>query len=54
MRALIEFLVNEEGATMAEYALMLGLITVAIVTVVTELGTRISTVVSKATTSLPS
>ena len=48
------FLMDEEGANMAEYALLLGLITVAIVTVVTALGTRIQTVVSKATTVLPS
>ena len=54
MTSIVRFLTDEEGATMAEYALMLGLITVAIVTVVTALGTRISTVVSKATTSLPS
>ena len=54
MNSIIGFLVDEEGATMAEYATMLGLITVVLVTVITALGTRISTVISKATTSLPS
>ena len=54
MESVKSFLMDEEGANMAEYALLLGLITVAIVTVVTALGTRIQTVVSKATTVLPS
>jgi Flp pilus assembly pilin Flp len=39
---------------MAEYALLLGLITVAIVTVVTALGTRISGAISNAVTAIPS
>ncbi len=34
MKTLIEFIRNEEGATMAEYALLLGLVTVAIATVI--------------------
>ena len=54
MNLLTRLIKEEEGATMAEYALMLGLITVAIVTVVTALGTRISTVISNTTTALPS
>ena len=53
MNLIIEFLADEEGATMAEYATMLGLITVVLVSVITALGTRISTVISNATTSLP-
>lgn len=37
MKTLIRFIRDEEGATMAEYALLLGLITVAIATAVTAL-----------------
>lgn len=53
MNKLANLLREEEGTSMAEYALLLGLITVAIVTVVTALGTRISGAVSKATTAIP-
>ena len=44
---------DEEGASMAEYALLLGLITVAIATVVTAFGTNIATVITNATAVLP-
>ncbi len=54
MDCMKNFVMDEEGANMAEYALLLGLVTVAIVTVITALGTKIQTVVSKATTVLPS
>ncbi len=50
---LVNFIKDEEGTSMAEYALLLGLITVAIVTVVTALGTRLSGAISKATTAIP-
>ena len=50
---IMRFLKDEEGASMAEYALLLGLITVAIATVVTAFGTRISGVVTNATNALP-
>ena len=53
MKSLVHFLKDEEGASMAEYALLLGLITVAIATVVTAFGTRISGVVTNATNALP-
>lgn len=53
MKTLLQFLRDEEGASMAEYALLLGLITVAIATVVTAFGSKISGVISKATTALP-
>ena len=46
------FIFNEEGASMAEYALLLGLITVAIATVVTAFGSKISTVFTNATNVL--
>ncbi len=51
---MVNFIKDEEGTSMAEYALLLGLITVAIVTVVTALGTRISGAISKAVTAIPS
>ena len=50
---MISFLDDEEGTSMAEYALLLGLITVAIVAVVTSLGTRLSGAISNATTAIP-
>ena len=52
MDKLIQFLKDEEGASMAEYALLLGLITVAIATVITAFGTKIASVVTSATTVL--
>ncbi len=52
MNKLIQFLRDEEGASMAEYALLLGLITVAIATVITAFGTKLSTVVTNATNVL--
>ena len=53
MKTLVRFLRDEEGASMAEYALLLGLITVAIATVVTAFGTKISGTITKATSALP-
>ncbi|MBI1857938.1 MAG: Flp family type IVb pilin [Candidatus Melainabacteria bacterium] len=35
MKSLSRFLSNEDGATMAEYALLIGLITVAVATIIT-------------------
>ena len=52
MNKLVQFLKDEEGASMAEYALLLGLITVAIATVITAFGTMIGTVVTTATNVL--
>ena len=49
MNTFISFLSDEEGATMAEYALLLGLITVAIATVVTAFGGKTGTVITNAT-----
>lgn len=53
MKTVMNFLRDEAGASMAEYALLLGLITVAIATVVTAFGTRISGVITNATNALP-
>ena len=52
MFSFTSFLLDEEGASMAEYALLLGLITVAIATVITAFGTKIGTVVTSATNVL--
>ena len=53
MKTLINFLRDEEGASMAEYALLLGLITVALATVMTTFGTKIQGTVNKASGVLP-
>ena len=52
MNIFANFINDEEGATIAEYALLLGLILVAVVTVVTAFGTNISSAVSKASGKL--
>ena len=52
MNKLVQFLKDEEGASMAEYALLLGLITVAIATVITAFGSKLGTVVTNATNVL--
>ena len=48
MNTMLRFLKDEEGASMAEYALLLGLITVAAATVITTLGSNVKTAVSNA------
>lgn len=48
-----QFIKDEEGASMAEYALLLGLITVALVTVITAFGTKLSGAFTKATSVIP-
>lgn len=52
MKDLVYLLKDEEGASMAEYALLLGLITVAITSIITVLGGRISSVFNRASTTL--
>ena len=52
MNKLIQFLKDEEGASMAEYALLLGLITVAIATVITAFGAKIGTAITNATNAI--
>ena len=49
MNKLVQFIKDEEGASMAEYALLLGLITVAVATVITAFGSKISTAITNAT-----
>ena len=53
MKILINFCRDEEAATVAEYALLLGLVLVAVTTIVTAFGTRINSSISASTTVLP-
>jgi pilus assembly protein Flp/PilA len=43
MKTLVRFLKDESGATMVEYAVLVALITVAVVAVVFLLGTQLQT-----------
>ena len=43
IKSLKSFVANESGATAIEYALIASLIAVALVTILTNLGTRLST-----------
>lgn len=52
MNNLLNFIKDEDGASMAEYALLIGLLTVGIATVITAFGTKVGTVVTNATTVL--
>lgn len=49
-----KFLKDEEGAAAIEYALLVGLIAVAIVAAVTALGTKVAGTFTSITNSLPS
>lgn len=49
-----QFLVDESGPTAVEYAVMLALILVACITIVTSLGTSISSTFNKVNTTLSS
>ena len=42
MKNLVHFLRDEEGASMVEYAFLVGLITVALVTILTTFGNNIT------------
>ena len=46
------FLRDDEGASMAEYALLLGVITVALITVITLFRNAISNIFSTTTSTL--
>ncbi len=52
MSSLLNFIKDEEGASMAEYALLLGIVTVAIVTVLTAFGSKVSTSITNATDAI--
>ena len=53
MNLIAKFFVDEEAATVAEYALLLGLVLVAVTTIVTAFGTRINSTISNASGKLP-
>lgn len=48
------FLREEEGASLAEYALLLGVIAVALITVITQFKDSISNIFNKTTNTLNS
>ncbi|MGC1719212.1 MAG: Flp family type IVb pilin [Isosphaeraceae bacterium] len=48
------FLINEDGPTAVEYAVMLALIIVACVTIITNLGTSMSSKFSSVSSTLAS
>ncbi len=52
MRSLVRLFKDEEGATMAEYALLLGLVTVAIATVVATFRGQLAAQFTRAGDSL--
>jgi pilus assembly protein Flp/PilA len=52
VKAVQRFLVSEDGPTAVEYAVMLGLIVVAIVTIVGQLATAVSGTFSSVSSSL--
>lgn len=50
--AVVRFGRDEEGASMAEYALLLGVITVALITVITLFRNSIANIFNTTTTTL--
>lgn len=50
----LRFLREEEGASLAEYALLLGVIAVALITVITQFKDSISNIFNKTTNTLNS
>ena len=53
MKSIKNFIRAEEGASMAEYALLLGIIVLALVTAITAFGTKIGGAFDKTTSVLP-
>lgn len=49
----MRFIADEDGASAVEYALLVGLIAVAIIGAVTALGTKISTLFTNVANTLP-
>jgi pilus assembly protein Flp/PilA len=50
--AIANFVRDEEGASMAEYALLLGVITVALITVITLFRNAIANIFNRTTNTL--
>ena len=53
LRKMMQFVKDEEGVTMVEYALVLGLVAVAAIVAWTTLGTKVGTTVTTATSKMP-
>jgi pilus assembly protein Flp/PilA len=54
LNAIRRFVKEEDGASAAEYALLVGLITVAMAGTVVTFGTTITTAIANATTAIAS
>jgi pilus assembly protein Flp/PilA len=54
LNAIRRFVKEEDGASAAEYALLVGLITVAMATTVVLFGAAITTAITNATTAIAS
>jgi pilus assembly protein Flp/PilA len=54
LKSVQKFVVSEDGPTAVEYAVMLALILVACITIVTNLGTTVSSTFNKVNTTLSS
>ena len=53
MRSILDFLMDEEGATAVEYALMLALIAVIIIAAVTILGQKVQNTFTEISGAMP-
>jgi pilus assembly protein Flp/PilA len=53
MNRIKSFLVNEDGPTATEYAVMLALIIIVALAAITLLGNKVSTIFSNVETALP-
>ncbi len=53
MKKFLQFIHEEEGASAIEYALIAGLVAVAIATVLTPLGTKLADLFTSITGKLP-
>ena len=52
MNSLLNFIKDEDGVDMAEYALLLGIITLAVASVITAFGSKIETVITNSSNVL--
>lgn len=52
-QSIVKFVRNEEGATAVEYGLIVALIAVAIITVVSGLGTKLVALFTTVSNALP-
>lgn len=53
MNKLLKLLVEEDGISLAEYGVILGVVVTVGATVISTLSTRITGIISKATTGIP-